>query len=140
MAEYAGSAPSYSAEHLGTTPGQLETTDGLVAAMGGFAVHPLLFAGAEVMAQVNSNRNAQDLNESWWSSSSPTAWASQPTGIGYRRSVLASSGSGGGSGSGSGSGGSPGIPGNAPITDSGTTDGSNDQELARLVNFDTGNN
>ena len=39
IAEYAGSAPSYSAEHLGTTPGQLETTDGLVAAMGGLAVH-----------------------------------------------------------------------------------------------------
>jgi Restriction endonuclease fold toxin 7 len=41
---------------------------------------------------------------------------------------------------GSGSSRSPGIPGNAPITDSGTTDGSNDQELARLANFDTGTN
>jgi hypothetical protein len=39
---------------------------------------------------------------------------------------------------GSGSSRSPGIPGNAAITDGGTTDGSNDQELARLVNFDTG--
>jgi hypothetical protein len=129
VAEYAGSAPTYSAEHLGSTPAELETTDGLAAAMGGMAVHPLLFAGAEVMAQVNSNRNAQDLNKSWWSSSSPTAWASHPTGIGYRRSVP-----------GSGSIRSPGIPGNAPITDSGTTDGSNDQEQARLANFDTGNN
>jgi hypothetical protein len=140
VAEYAGSAPTYSAEHLGSRPAELETTDGLAAAMGGFAVHPLLFAGAEVMAQVNSNGNALNLNESWWSSSSPTPWVSHPSGIGYRRSVPASSGSGGGSESGSGCGGSPGIPGNAPITDSGTADGSNDQELARLANFDTGGN
>jgi hypothetical protein len=139
VAEYAGSAPSYSAEHLGTTPGQLETTDGLVAAMGGLAVHPLLFAGPEVMATDNSAGNAMTLQEAY-SSRTPNNWVSHPSGIGYRRSVPASSGSGGGSGSGSGSGGSPAIPGNAPITDSGTTDGSNDQELARLVNFDTGGN
>jgi hypothetical protein len=139
VAEYAGSAPSYSAEHLGTTPGQLETTDGLVAAMGGLAVHPLLFAGPEARSTVNSAGNAMTLQEAY-SSRTPNNWVSHPSGIGYRRSVPASSGSGGGSGSGSGSGGSPAIPGNAPITDSGTTDGSNDQELARLVNFDTGGN
>jgi len=130
VAEYAGSAPAYSAEHLGTTPGELETTDGLAAAMGGMAVHPLLFAGPEVVANVNSAGNAINLEEAY-SSTSPTNWVSHPSGIGYRRSVPAS---------GSGSSRSPGIPGNAPLTDSGTTDGSNDQELARLVNFDTGGN
>jgi hypothetical protein len=131
VAEYAGSAPTYSAEHLASTPAELETTDGLAAGMRGMAFHPLLFAGAKVMAQVDSNGNALNLNESWWSSSSPTAWVSHPTGIAYRRSVPAS---------GSGSSRSPGIPGNAPITDSGTTDGSNDQELARLSNCDTHGN
>ena len=70
MAEYAGSAPSYSAEHLGTTPGQLETTDGLAAAMGGLAVHPLLFAGPEVRATDNSAGNAMTLQEAY-SSTTP---------------------------------------------------------------------
>jgi hypothetical protein len=38
-AGYAGESPADSAEHLGTTPGALDTTDGLAAAMGGLAVH-----------------------------------------------------------------------------------------------------
>jgi len=132
----AGSAPTYSHEHLGATPGALETTDGLAVAMGGLAVHPLLFAGAEVMAQVNFAGNALNQKDSWYSSTSATNWALHPSGIGYRRSVAADSSSGNGSGSAY----SPGIAGNAPITDSGTTDGSNDQELARLVIFDAGGN
>jgi hypothetical protein len=130
IAEYAGSAPTYSAEHLGSTPAELETTDGLAAAMGGMAVHPLLFAGPEVRATVNSAGNAMTLQEAY-SSTTPNNWISHPSGIGYRRSVPAN---------GSGSSRSPGIPGNAPITNSGTTVGSDDQELARLVNFDTGGN
>ena len=128
----AGSSPVDSAEHLGTTPAELETSGGLAAAMGGFAVHSLLFAGPEVMAEVNSAGNALNLQESY-SSASPTNWVSHPSGIGYRRPSPAGSSSSSGSGS-------SGISGYAPINDSGTSDGSNDEELARLANFDTGGN
>ncbi len=127
MAGHAGSSPVDSAEHLGTTPAALETTDGLAAAMGSQAVHALSFAGPEMKALVNSGGNAINIEEAY-SSTSPTTWVSHPSGIGYRRSVPAHSASGSTSAS-------PGIPGTAPITDSGTTDGSSDQELARLVNF-----
>ncbi len=121
-----GSAPANRAEHLGTTPNNLERSGGLASGLGGFAVHSLLFAGPEVMAEVSSGGNSLVLQEVY-SSSSPTNWVSHPTGIGYRRPAPAN-------------GGLPANSGNAPITDSGTTDGSNDQELARLTNFDTGGN
>ena len=122
-----GLIPVDRAEHLGTTPAALETTDGLAAAMGSQSVHALSFAGPEMKALVNSGGNAINIEEAY-SSTSPTTWVSHPSGIGYRRVS---------------SGPQrqrryqhwPGIPGTAPITDSGTTDGSSDQELARLVNF-----
>ena len=126
VAHNAGSAPANSAEHLGTTPNNLEGSGGLASAMGGFAVHSLLFAGPEVMAEVSSGGNSLVLQEAY-SSSSPTNWVSHPTGIGYRRPAPAN-------------GGLPANSGNAPITDSGTADGSNERELARLTNFDTGGN
>ena len=126
VAHNAGSAPANSAEHLGTTPNNLEGSGGLASGLGGFAVHSLLFAGPEVMAEVSSGGNSLVLQEAY-SSSSPTNWVSHPTGIGYRRPAPAN-------------GGLPANSGNAPLTDSGTTDGSNDQELARLTNFDTGGN
>ena len=126
VAHDAGSAPANSAEHLGTTPNNLEGSGGLASGLGGFAVHSLLFAGPEVMAEVSSGGNSLVLQEAY-SSSSPTNWVSHPTGIGYRRPAPAN-------------GGLPANSGNAPITDSGTTDGSNDQELARLTNFDSGGN
>ena len=110
----------------GTTPNNLEGSGGLASGLGGFAVHSLLFAGPEVMAEVSSGGNSLVLQEAY-SSSSPTNWVSHPTGIGYRRPAPAN-------------GGLPANSGNGPITDSGTADGSNDQELARLTNFDTGGN
>ena len=67
------------------------------------------------MAEVSSGGNSLVLQEAY-SSSSPTNWVSHPTGIGYRRPAPAN-------------GGLPADSGNAPLTDSGTTDGSNDQEL-----------
>ncbi len=62
-------------------------------------------------------------------------WASHPSGIGYRRVAIQSSG-----GSDGGSGGSTTIPGNLPLMDSGTSDGRNSDGAARLANFDSGGN
>ena len=64
---------------------------------------------------------------------------SHPSGIGYRRNspgITTVTGSGSGQTTTTG----PPIPGNLPTMDSGTSDGSTDQELARLANFMTGGN
>ncbi len=127
-----GTSPVDSAEHLGTTPGQLNTSNGLASAAEGVAAHAMAFAGPEIVVSVNSGGSAVNLQESYGSGQTPTNWVTHPSGIGYRRPDPAASGSGSSSGSR--------IISNAPITDSGTSDGSNDEELARLANFDTGGN
>ena len=102
-------------------------------------MHPISFAGAEMALQVNSAGTSIGLEESYQSGGTPTAWVSHPSGIGYRRPGPATgSGSGGGGGGGSGS--SSGIPGNAPVMDSGTSDGGDNAELMRLQTYDTGGN
>ena len=70
------------AEHLGTTPNNLQGSGGLASAMGGFAVHSLLFAGPEVIAGVSSCGNALVLPEAY-PSMAPTKWVSHRTGIGW---------------------------------------------------------
>ncbi len=69
---------------MGTTPGNLDTTQGLVSALGGAGAHPLSFAGPEV-AVVPAN--TVELEEDLGPEGSPTSWQSHPnaSGIGYRR-------------------------------------------------------
>ncbi len=137
-----GSSKEYSAEHLGTSPNGLDSSAALLSGLGGMAVHALSFAGPDVKATINPTSTGLWLEESYQSSGSPTEWQSHPSGLGYRRSSPGVSGgghSGGGSGSGGGGTG-PAMAGNSPVMDSGTSDGSDADELTRLQSFDTGGN
>ena len=78
---------------------------------------------------MNSQGTAMPINESFQSGQTATAWSSHPSGIGYRRA---------GTVSGSGSGGGSSTPGNVPMLDSGTANGSDSQELTRVQNYDAG--
>ncbi len=143
VASQVGSSPSNSAEHLGTSPNSLVPSAGLLAALGGMAVHPLSFAGPDVAAEVSPGGTSLWLEESYQPGGSHTQWMTHPSGIGYRRSSAGVVGGGhsGGSGSGSGSSGmGPPMSGNSPMMDSGTSDGSDADELTRLNSFDTGAN
>ena len=134
-----GGSPLGSAEHQGTSPGSLDTSSGLLSGLGGEAVHPMSYSGAEIMPKPNPTGTSMWLEESNQSGQTPTNWVSHPSGIGYRRSspgVTTWTGSGSGSRSSTG----PPIPGNAPTMDSGTSDGGPDQELNRLGNFIIGGN
>ena len=133
VADELGSSPPDSAMHLGTTPGQLDTSQGLVSALGGAGAHALTFAGPEVKPV--DNGDAVVLEEGWGGGESPSNWVAHPSasGIGYRRPSpgVASSGS------------QAAIPpstGDQPVMDSGTSDGSDSDELSRVTNFDSGSN
>ena len=137
VAAEAGSSPLGSAEHQGTSPGSLDTSSGLLSALGGEAVHAMSFTGAEILPSTNPAGTSMWLEESNQSGQTPTNWVSHPSGIGYRRGSPGVTTSA--SGSHSSSTGPP-IPGNAPTMDSGTSDGGAGQELGRLGNFEAGGN
>jgi hypothetical protein len=130
-----GSSPLGSAEHQGTSPNSLDTSSGLLSALGGEAVHAMSFSGSEIAPKPNPAGTSMWLEESNQSGQTPTSWVSHPSGIGYRRSSPGVT-----TWNGSTSSTSPPIPGSAPTMDSGTTDGGPDQELNRLGNFINGGN
>jgi len=133
VAAQLGSSPVNSGLHMGTSPGGLDSAAGLLSALGGEAVHGLLYGGADVLPAVDAAGTGIWLEESYQSGSTPTNWVSHPAGIGYRRTLPATASS-------SGHAATPAIPGNFPYMDSGTSDGSSGAELGRLTNFLTGGN
>ncbi len=139
VAGLVGSSPTASAQHLGTSPNSLDTSSGLLSALGGADVHAMSFAGSEILPAENAGGTGVSLEESFESGSEPTNWVSHPSGIGYRRN---SPGITTWTGSGSGSTSSTGTPfaGNAPTMDSGMSDGASGEELTRLLTFLTGGN
>ena len=122
-----------SAEHLGTTPNGVDNESGLLSALGGVAMHPIAFAGAEILPAIDSAENGVWLEENNQYGQTPTNWISHPSGIGYRRAAP-------GVASSSGHAAIPPSSGNQPTMDSGLADGDNDEEVNRLENFDTGGN
>jgi len=78
VAAQIGSSPMDSAEHQGTSPGSVDTSSGLLSALGGQAVHAMSFGGAEIMPAVNSAGNAVGLEESYQQGSTPVNWVSHP--------------------------------------------------------------
>ena len=138
VAEQIGAYPADLAVHDAVTPQNLTTTDGLLYGLGGQNAHPLQFAGPEIEPTPTTTGATFWLEESSESGSTnqPSNWVSHPSGIGYRR-VAAPNGGSSGSSSGSSSQSSPATP---PLMDSGTANGSNSDEAARLANFDAGGN
>jgi hypothetical protein len=139
VAAQIGSSAPNNAEHLGTSPDSLDTSSGLMSALGGTGVHGMSFAGPDILPAASPGGQSLWLEESNQSSQTPTNWVSHPSGIGYRRNspgITTVTGSGSSQTSSTG----PPIPGNLPTMDSGTSDGGTDQELARLANFMTGGN
>ena len=122
-----------SAEHLGTTPNGVDNESGLLSALGGVAMHPIAFAGAEILPAIDTAENGVWLEENNQYGQTPTNWISHPSGIGYRRAAP-------GVASSSGHAAIPPSSGNQPTMDSGLADGDNDEEVNRLENFDSGGN
>ena len=81
-----GSSPDGSAEHLGTSPGSLDTSSGLLSALGGEGAHAMSFAGPEILPEPNPGGTSMMLAESNQSGQTPTNLVVHPSGIGYRRS------------------------------------------------------
>jgi hypothetical protein len=131
--------------HDGTSEPILDTSQGLISAVGGQDLNALEFVGAEVHVGVNGANNAMVVDEGWSGAGPITSWVSHPSAIGYRLQGVVSAGSGsgsggggGGSGSGSGGGGTITIAAVSPDFDSGMNDGTDGQELERVANFYTG--
>src|SRR5262249_7910163 len=120
-----GGAPSPGPIHQGTTPGNLDSSKGLVSALGGEVVHPATSQGAEITPVVNDAGTAVVLKEGDVHTSN-TTWSSHPSAIGYTRPHA----SGGQS-----TGGAPVI---SPSQDGGTSTGSGQDELARVGSFNGG--
>jgi hypothetical protein len=101
----------------------------VASALGGVAMHPLSFGGPEIKPVTGAN--SVNLEEGTGQGQTPTDWISHPaaSGIGYRRASP-------GVASASGQSAIPPSAGNQPNMDTGTSDGSMDQELARVSNFD----
>ena len=59
-----GSSPRGSAEHLGTSPGSLDTSSGLLSGLGGEAAHPMSYSGAEIMPKPSPTGTSMWLQES----------------------------------------------------------------------------
>src|SRR5579885_1911166 len=142
LGQSAGGGDGRTAVHLGTSPNSLNGSQGLVSALGGLAAHGLSYAGGDLAAVPTGNGLV--IEDSDRSVGAQTALVAYPMGIGYRRAGSYSnggsgSGSGSGGGSGSGSGGGS-TAGNAPVLDSGTSDGSDQAELTRLSSYNTGAN
>ncbi len=88
VADLVGSSPMASAEHMGTSPNSLDTSSGLLSALGGADVHAMSFAGSEIMPTENAGGTGVSLEESSLESGSvPPNWVSQPAGIGYPRNA-----------------------------------------------------
>ena len=71
---------------MGTSPNSLDTSSGLLSALGGQAVHAMSFAGPDILGEASPDRRSLMLAESNQYGQTPTNWASHPSGIGYRRS------------------------------------------------------
>jgi hypothetical protein len=127
-ADNVGTFPSDGAVHDGTTQPILDTSQGQDSALGGQDAHPLEFAGSEIQPTVSGS--AVILQEpSEGSTHGPTNWVSHPSAIGYRRQGTPSGSSGGASAS---------MAAVTPEMDSGMSDGTTGQELARIGSFYTG--
>jgi hypothetical protein len=137
VADQIGASTAGSAEHLGTSPNSLDTSSGLMSALGGMGVHAMSFEGSDILPTANPAGTSMWLEESNQYGQTPTNWVSHPSGIGYRRSSPGITTSGSGSGSGSIG---PAIPGNPVTMDTGMSDGGNQDEINRLNNFITGGN
>ncbi len=127
------------AEHLGTSPASLDTSSGLMSALGGMGVHAMSFAGPDILPEANPGGTEVWLEESNEVGQTPTNWVSHPSGIGYRRSspgIITTTGSGSSASTSQG----PPLPGNAPSMDTGLSDGGTSAELNRLNNFISGGN
>ena len=134
-----GTSTRGSAEHLGTSPSSLDTSSGLMSALGGMAVHAMSFAGPDILPQANPGGTQVWLEESNEVGQTPTNWVSHPSGIGYRRTspgIITTTGSGSSASTSQG----PPLPGNAPSMDTGLSDGGTSAELTRLSNFNAGGN
>jgi hypothetical protein len=139
VADQIGGSTAGSAEHLGTSPGSLDTGSGLMSALGGMGVHAMSFEGSDILPTANPAGTSMWLEESNQYGQTPTNWVSHPSGIGYRRSspgITTWSGSGSGSTSSTGAA----IPGDPVTMDTGMSDGGNQDEINRLNNFITGGN
>ena len=129
VAENLGTFPG-SAVHDGTTQPNLDTSKGLVSALGGQDLNPMAFAGSEITPTVNltgSAMNLMEANQSASGAGSTTEWLSHPEMIGYQRPVPV--------GDSSTDSESETL---SPEFDSGMNDGSDGQELERVENFYTG--
>lgn len=122
--------------HDGTSTAGMDTSKGLVSALGGQDMHPMQFIGAEIQPVQSGSSIALQEQGGW----GLRTWASHPSAIGYRRRGQFGGGVGGsGSGGGGGSGSSVVvIPAVSPEFDSGMNDGTDGQELERLENFYSG--
>jgi hypothetical protein len=122
VADQIGSSTAGSAEHLGTSPASLDSSSGLMSALGGMGVHAMSFAGSEILPTANPAGTSLWLEESNEEGQTPTNRVSHPTGIGYRRSspgITTFSGSGSGSTSSTGAA----IPDNPVTMDTGVAPG-----------------
>ena len=115
--------------HDGTTQPQLDVSQGLISALGGQVLHPLEFEGAEITPTQSGSGIVLDEPNETNPTSGMTTWLSHPSNLGYTRQ------SSGGNTIG-GSGGSANAI--APTQDSGTSNGSSQDELERLLNFNGG--
>jgi hypothetical protein len=122
--------------HDGTSTAGMDTSKGLVSALGGQDMHPMQFTGAEIQPVQSGSSIALQEQGGW----GLRTWASHHSAIGYRRRGQFGGGVGGsGSGGGGGSGSSVVvIPAVSPEFDSGMNDGTDGQELERLENFYSG--
>jgi hypothetical protein len=74
-----GASTAGSAEHLGTSPASLDTSSGLMSAMGGMSVHGMSFAGSDILPTANPAGTSMWLEESNQYGETPTNWVSHPT-------------------------------------------------------------
>ncbi len=131
VAENLGSYNSYHAVHDGADEPTLDSSKGLVSAVGGQDANAMEFVGPEVHVAQNATNTAMVVDEGWSGASPITSWVSHPSAIGYRRQGALTIGSGSGAHTLT-------IEAVAPEFDSGMNDGTDGQELERVANFYTG--
>jgi hypothetical protein len=114
--------------HDGTSQPVLDTSQGLVSAIGGQDVHGLEFVGAAIApVRSSSGMILEEPNQSTPGTGDFVNWSSHPSAIGYRRAETAGVTSP-----------STDAPAVSPEMDSGMVNGSSGDELARLANFYSG--
>ena len=129
VADRVGTFAANGAVHDGTTQPQLDVSQGLISALGGQVLHPLEFEGAEITPTQSGSGIVLDEPNETNPTSGMTTWLSHPSNIGYTRQSSSGNTIGGSGGS------SNAI---APTQDSGTSNGSSQDELERLLNFNGG--